>query len=209
MLYCRIILCFLICLSSLYSQADLQKEKKKQYTWSSVSKALWDVKKKKFVSDTIDLHFQCSDGDKIQVSVLRLSENLAPFPVIIKIQTGYVPPSGTGYMQFIYTAEWSADRGKLLVHQQNQNITEDFMRLRTQVFKNQKIGKEEYQEKIQYCETLQESQKCFSSASGYQVGEASMALELDFGKNFEKLYFIFDPVKLNNVEQLHCYPKKP
>ena len=223
---------FLICLSSLYSQAGLvglQKNKKQQYTWSSISKALWDINKKKFVSNTIDLHFQCGSKkgsgragvggndsgigrgpslghrNKIHVSVLRSPKNSTSFPVIMRIQTGWTPPSGKGYMQFIYIAEWNADKSRLLVHQKNQNITKDLIRLSTQVFKNQEIGKKEYQEKIKYCETLKNPQKCFASASRYQVGEALILLELDFGKKFEKLLFAFDPTTLKNVKQLHCY----
>lgn len=201
-------LCFLVgaVCSYSYGQAPLQKEKLNQYTWSSLSKALWDPVKKKHISHTIDMHFYCSGKNTINVSLLRLPEK-TPSPAVIRIQTGYTPPSRKGFMQFIYTAEWSADRKKLLIHQHNQNTVEDFMRLRTQVFKNQEMGKQEYQEKIQYCQKLKNSQKCYQSSSNYQVGEASIILEVDFTSKSNKFYFAFDPTPLEFLKKLSCYSR--
>ena len=201
-------LCVLIGAVCFYGQAQLQKEKFNQYIWSSLSKTLWDPVKKEHISHTVDMHFDCNDRNKINVSLLRLPEK-TQFPVIIRIQTGYTPPSRKGFMQFIYTAEWNSNRKKLLIHQHNQNIVEDLMRLRTQVFKNQEMGKKEYQEKIQYCQKLKEPQKCYQSSSNYQVGEASIILEVDFTKKSNKLYFIFDPTPLESLKKLNCYSPKP
>ena len=199
----RSILFFLIFISCSYGQAQTQK--KNQYTWSSLSKALWDVKKKEHISNTVDVHFDCSDSNKINISLLRLPQNSSRSPVIIRIQTGYIPPSRKGHKQFIYTSEWSADRKKLLIHQTNQNMVLDLFQLHQQVFKNQEMGKQEYQEKIKHCQTLEDPQNCISSSSGYQPGEPSIILEVDFGEKFEKSYFIFDPEQLQHLKQLRCY----
>ena len=178
-----------------------------QYTWSSLSKSLWDPVKKKHTSHTVDMHFDCNERNKINVSLLRLPEKILS-PAIIRIQTGYTPPSRKGFMQFIYTAEWSTDRKKLLIHQYNQNTVEDLMRLHTQVFKNQEIGKKEYQEKIQHCQKLKAPQKCYQSSSNYQVPEPSIILEVDFTNKSNKLYFIFDPTPLESLKKLNCYSPK-
>ena len=195
-------LCLLILISHSYGQA--QREKISQYTWSSLPQALWDVQKKEHISYTVDVHFHCNGGNKINISLVQLPQNMPPrSPVIIRTQTGYTPPSKKGWMQFIYTAEWSTDRKKLLIHQNNQNMAADLLQLRTQVFENHEMGRQEYQERIQYCQTLKDPQKCVSSSSGYQTGESSIVLEADFGK--KKFYFMFDPTNLKDLQQLHCF----
>lgn len=204
----RLILYCLVWMSFSFGQAELQQQKTtkplREYTWSSLSQTLWDPIKKKHISRTMDLHFYCRSSNKAHVFLLSMLEISHPSPIVVKIQTGYIPPSRRGFMQFIYLAEWNEDQKKWAVLQKNQNFLQDIIQLSVQVFRNQEMGKQEYQERIQYCQTLQKPQKCYQSSSGWQPAEPYILLEAGLSKEFDKLYFTFDPRKVNNLQQLQC-----
>ena len=154
------------------------------YSISSKENAFWDPVKGEHTGSLVRLNISCKASKDPSIALFVL-EDLKPTKntqAIIRIETGNLPPSRTGYKKFIYTASYISPN--FYITERKNDFLRDLNSLRIQAFENQKKAFEEYDEKMEYCNKEPEDrrQKCFQSSSGYQDQEPHILLEIEWKK---------------------------
>ena len=191
-----------------------------QYLWHSVSG------RGAAAGGRLTVQFQCETDRTLLVDLilknhkglLKQKKSLNNRWAVSRWQVGNVPPSGQGYKEFVYPVRIQQG-GERFAFPPSQLVKfkTNLQELKTQTLKNRQQALREYQEKVDYCQkrplnragckkdvkVCETRQKCFQSLSGYQPGNPSVTLSVEYPG--QKFYFVFDPTGLQNLKKLKCH----
>ena len=177
---------------------------------------LWQSTNKHLDQNNISVLFSCDRSNQMRITLRDPGQPdyIKGFHGVIRLITNNTPPSGKGYKKFIYVSLFSKENKSIPIRKRDVSyFLEDLKVLHSQVLKNQEMGIKEYNEKIQYCESLAQKsqQRCFQSSSNYQPHPPLIAMWIvadETNRSAGRFNSLFDPKELDQLKKLPCFVSK-